>query len=213
LARLLLAGAVTTLLAGCGQSLELGPGVRAAAAPVQTPLAEMAAPHSFRHGDFILTPRAEFSITAKLLSKRRYRWDAMAPLAPWDFAVGWGLMSDESVLEWVHLTQGDRFLFRKLLDSALPLERIEHSSANLHLIPADSALLSALAAVPPGAIVTLAGVLVDAHDEENAVTYSTSLSRSDRGAGACEILLVRAMEVSRGILADPGPDAIALSLR
>ena len=199
--RVALWATVAAVLAGCDETVSLGPGIRAADAPVQRAVADTAAAEPLRHGDFVLTPRAEFRLTAKLLSKRRYRWDAMAPLSPWDYAVGWGSMSDEDFLQWVDVTQGDRFLFRKLLHAGLPLQRIEESSANLHLVPADDALEAQLAAVPTGAIVTLAGVLVDARNEATAMSYTTSLSRSDTGAGACEILLVQSVAVAGEALA------------
>ena len=178
-------------LSGCEQSVALGPGIRAAAAPLQWPTD----PSPFPHRGFVLSPQAEFTITAKLLSRRQYRWDSLADLAPWDFAVGWDLMSDETLLEWVSITQGDRFLFRQLLHPRLPLRRIEQSSANLHLIPADPATEAKLASVDLGAIITLSGLLVNARDDPRGREFLTSLSRDDVGAGACEILYVRELEV------------------
>ena len=190
---ILFAAILALMLSGCERALELGPGIRAAQAPLQR---ESDGEH-FEHRGFLLEPQAEFAVTGKLLARRRYRWDKLAALAPWDFALGWDLMSDESVLDWVDFTQGDRFLFRKLLHPKLPLRRIERSSANIHLIPADADIEAQLASVPVGAIVTLSGALVNARDAQNNTRFLTSLSRDDVGAGACEILFLERLKVTR----------------
>ena len=189
--RMTFAAVIVLMLAGCEQALELGPGIRAPEAPLQ----RASDGERFEHRGFLLEPQAEFAVTGKLLARRRYRWDRLAALAPWDFAMGWDLMSDETFLEWVDFTQGDRFLFRKLLHPKLPLRRIERSSANIHLIPADAAIGAQLASVPVGSIVTLAGTLVNAHDSETTTRFLTSLSRDDVGAGACEILFLEHLEI------------------
>lgn len=71
-------------------------GVIAPNAPIQTELLK-AAPIEF--GRFKLTPLAEFRTDARVLSRKRYRSDAESELSPMDFALGWGRMSDNSVLE------------------------------------------------------------------------------------------------------------------
>lgn len=177
------------LLFGCSDRVTLPDGVVAPAAPVQQPLAT----EQLVHKGVPLTLRADFSLSAKLLSKRHYRWDELSDVAPWDFALGWGPMSDERVLAGIAITQGDRFLFWKRFDSPLRLEVVELHSANLHLIPADALIEEELAAVPEGALLSLRGKLVDVHLRDNR-TVPTSLTRTDRGAGACEILFVEAVE-------------------
>ena len=184
---------LAVLLGGCAERVELGPGVFAPAAPRQATIS--AAP--FDVNGFRLQPQADFAITAKLLGKRRYRWDRLAALAPWDFAMGWGPMSDEALLALVDITQGDRFLFRHLRDTRLRphLRRLERHSANLHLVPADASVAAQVAAVPEGAIATLVGQLVHARHLRSGRRWLTSLTRGDRGAGACEILYVTGVSV------------------
>ncbi len=136
-----------------------------------------------------LTPRAEFSVRAKLLSKRRYRWDDLAAVAPWDFALGWGAISDETVTAGTKVMQGDRLMYWHLYDAPLPLPIVERSSANVHLIGETEAIVAQFEDVPLGSIVTLKGRLVDVRLPDDTVVF-TSLTRLDRGVGACEILLV-----------------------
>ncbi|HTX24771.1 MAG TPA: hypothetical protein VMD03_08950 [Steroidobacteraceae bacterium] len=78
----------------------------------------------------------------------------------------------------------------------LPISRedvIAHSSNN-HLIPADSSVRRQLARLRVGEVVHLTGLLVDGVRDDGASVH-TSLSRTDTGAGACEIMLVEEVEI------------------
>lgn len=176
-----------TVLAGCSRERDvlLGPGIKAPDAPSQVAVAE----HVREIDGHRLRTRAGFSITAKLLAKRRYRWDEMAAVVPWDFALAWGAMSDEALLAGTRLAQGDRRMFWHLYDVPLPLPLIERASANVHLIPANAAIGEQLESAPTGAVLTLRGELVDLFFPDGRV-IPTSVSRYDRGDGACEILFV-----------------------
>lgn len=181
------------LVGACSRERDviLGPGILAPDAPVQ-----LAATPALRELDgFRLTTRANFTVRGKLLSKRRYRWDDLAPVVPWDFALAWGPMSDEAVLAGTRLVQGDRRMFWHLYDLPLPLAVIEHHSANVHLIPATPAIGEQLERAQTGTIVELRGELVDLSLPDGGL-IPTSLSRRDRGAGACEILFVTGLTVT-----------------
>jgi hypothetical protein len=186
----LLGSLIVILLTGCEQSVELGAGALAPLAPEQWELEA----GTIAQGDFRIEPVAGYRITAKVLSKRRYRWDELAPLVPWDFALGWGAMSDEAWLAPTKVTQGDRFMFWHLYDSPLNIDLVNQSSANVHLIPANQQLLEQIESVPKGAVVTLEGQLVNVHFLDQRMIPS-SLSRLDTGPGACEILLVKSLKI------------------
>ena len=160
------------------------PGVLAAADPVQTlidsaPIVE--------HGDFRLRPRADFSATVRVLHREDYSLGELARLVPTDFAVGWGRMSDSSVLRDIEISQANRFYFWRTENWPLERGEIESHSANWHVIPDNDAVSRTLAGLRPGSLVELRGRLVDVEGKEGGT--STSLSRDDTGAGACEILL------------------------
>ncbi|HYL70105.1 MAG TPA: hypothetical protein VEY89_02235, partial [Candidatus Dormibacteraeota bacterium] len=70
---------------------------------------------------------------------------------------------------------------------------IEHS-ANTHVIPADAGIARQLARLRVGQVVHLSGSLVDATRDDGA-WLRTSLTRSDTGAGACEVMLVEQVEL------------------
>jgi hypothetical protein len=169
-----------------------GNGQIAPGEPAQTDLIG-AAP--VRHGRWTLTPRAAYDVTARILSREDYRYDAIADLVPEDLALGWGPMSDNAVLAHFDIAQGVRFYTWRPRD-ALPVARetvISHS-ANTHVIPADHNVRAQLSRLRVGQVVHLTGDLVDARREDGA-WVQTSLTRADSGPGACEVLLVESVEV------------------
>ena len=160
--------------------------------PVQTDI-ERAAP--VRHGRWLLTARASYDITARILSREDYRFDRIADLVPEDLALGWGPMSDNHVLAAFDVSQGARFYtWRPRAPLPIAREDVIVHSANTHVIPADARIRSELARLRVGQVVHLAGTLVDAIRDDGA-WLRTSLTRTDTGAGACEVMLVENVEV------------------
>ena len=167
-------------------------GVLIAAEPEQT------APRDstpFAHGDFTLKPLADFAIEARVLSRADYAFDAGSALSPTDFALGWQRMSDSAVIAQLEMAQSARFYSYRWRDQPpLPPMEIVRSSANVHLIPANANVKRSLDRVRVGTIVTLRGQLVEA-TRADGWRWTSSLTREDSGAGACELMLVR--EVGR----------------
>ena len=160
--------------------------------PVQTDI-ERAAP--VRHGRWLLTPRASYDITARILSREDYRFDRLADLVPEDLALGWGPMSDNHVLAAFDISQGARFYsWRPRGPLPIAREDVILHSANTHVIPADARTRSELGRLRVGQVVHLSGTLVDATRDDGA-GLRTSLTRADSSAGACEVMLVETVEV------------------
>jgi hypothetical protein len=167
-------------------------GVLAPADPLQT---DLDAADKVVYGRWTLTPRANYDITARILSRENYHFDDLASLIPEDLALGWGAMSDNRVLRDFEISQSGRFYFWQSI-APLPIPRqavIEHS-ANTHVIPADASVRHELAALRVGEVVHLTGVLVDGMRDDGR-WFRTSLTRSDTGAGSCEVMLVDHVEV------------------
>ncbi|HTA64601.1 MAG TPA: hypothetical protein VK753_03775 [Xanthomonadaceae bacterium] len=169
------------------------PGVLAPEDPVQTNL-DHATP--FRDGNFTITPLADFSLTARVLSRADYRFDHAAALSPTDFAFGWGRMSDSSVLARLDISQSGRWYFYhwSTPEPPIPQREIIHSSANMHMIPANDVVRYELKQVRPGDVVHLEGELIEAHGSDGSV-WRSSMSRDDTGDGACEVVYVRSLVV------------------
>jgi hypothetical protein len=166
------------------RDIERPPGVLASADPVQH---EISGAPTVARGEFTLRPRADFSATVRILHRENYSMGSLAMLVPTDFAVGWGPMSDSSVLAHISISQANRFYFWRTESWPIPREQIETHSANWHVIPASSAVERTLGSLRTGSLVELRGRLVDVEGREGGM--STSLRRDDTGPGACEILL------------------------
>ena len=142
-----------------------------------------------RHGDFTLSPRASFAITARVLARERYRAGGTADLSPLDLALGWGPMSDSAVLAHIDISQGQRFYFWRTEAPPIPLNEIARHSANMHMVPANNRVRGKLLDLHVGDLVRIEGRLIDVAGP-GGWHWRTSLTREDTGAGACEIVLV-----------------------
>ncbi len=163
------------------------PGVLIATDPEQV---ELSAVSEIAHGAFHLKPLAKFSIDARLLHRKRYRWDRQAALAPIDLALGWGRMSDQAVLDQLKISQSMRFYWYEYrLPPPIPQDEIVRHSTNVHIIPANNAVEKACESVRVGELIHLDGELVEATGP-NIGTWRSSLRRDDTGNGACELLFV-----------------------
>jgi hypothetical protein len=173
-----------------GRDIDHPPGILAAAEPLQR---EIDAAPLIERGAFRLRPRAEFSATVRILGREDYSLGELASLVPTDYAVGWGPLSDSRVLEDVRITQSNRFYYWRTEHWPVDRATIESHSANWHVIPDNAAVRAVLARVRRGSIVTFEGELVDIEGAEGRMP--TSLSRSDTGAGACEVLLATSARI------------------
>jgi hypothetical protein len=167
------------------------PGVLAPDAPHQVNLEDGA---TLRRDDISLATRAYFEITARVLSREDYAWDAEAVLSPTDLALGWGRMSDSAVLANFDISQSGRFYYWRTKAWPIPRREIEQSSANMHMIPADAGVRGALKRVRKGQLVHIEGFLVDA-SRPGGWHWNTSLTRGDTGAGACELVYVESLQI------------------
>jgi hypothetical protein len=116
----LLAIAVVWFVYPRTERVRLGPGVFAPDPPTQE---KIASPEKFEFEDHTITPLARFHIRAKVLSRRNYWWGREADLSPVDLALGWGRMSDESVVDRIEIWQSGRW-YRWQTD-AFPIPRDE----------------------------------------------------------------------------------------
>jgi hypothetical protein len=160
-------------------------------APLQSPLP--ASMPSFRLATAMLQPLAGFSVDARVLSREDYHFGRESDLSPTDLALGWGRMRDDAVLAQLDIRQSSRWYeYRWHGDPPLPPSEIARSSANMHMIPADTLAADALHRVHPGDHVRVDGWLVEA-SEPDGWHWRSSTTRDDTGAGACEVIYVCAI--------------------
>lgn len=146
--------------------------------------------NSYRYPGYEIAPLESFRIFGRVLSVRAYNNDREAELSPLDIALGWGGMAELENINQFELSQRNRWLFWKAQSLPMPRAELVSSMANIHIIPADAAVVAQLADLPVGAMVELHGDLVEVRGEDGW-KWRSSLSRSDTGAKSCELLLLR----------------------
>jgi len=171
-----------------------GNGVIASAQPLQAPINQTKNQTNFTLNGFTITPLQSFEIEARVLSTAHYFVGREADLAPVDLALGWGPMSDEAVLSKIDITQSNRFYFWHVDAFPIPREQIEANSANMHMIAADSLIEKTLKSIRSGQVVKLSGYLVEVKAADGW-HWRSSLSRTDTGNGACELVYVKVLNV------------------
>lgn len=130
-----------------------------------------------------------------MLSSKSYSVGREADLSPVDLALGWGPMSDETILNKVDISQSHRFYYWHVDEFPIPRREIETHSANMHMIPADDRIEKMLKSVRPGEVVKLSGYLVQVNASDGW-HWKSSLTREDTGNGACEVVYVKELVVS-----------------
>ena len=166
------------------------PGILIASDPKQTSITE--APITC--GDFTLQPLAYLALDARLLHLKIYRYDKQAALVPVDLALGWGPMSDQRVLDQITVTQSMRFYWFDYKQPPISKEEIIAHSTNMHIIPSTKAIASRCKSLRAGTLVHLEGNLVEA-SAPNYGTWHSSVSRTDTGNGACELIWLKEISV------------------
>jgi hypothetical protein len=105
----------------------------------------------------------------------------------------WG-MSDQDVLSHISISQRNRWYYWKTDEWIISRKAIETSSANMHMIPSNDSMASALKQVKQGDVITLSGKLVNVKGQDGW-QWNSSLSRNDTGDGACELIWVESVRV------------------
>ncbi len=173
------------------QGLRHPPGVLVPNSPVQTPVVDA---KTWTKDHYTFTPLAKFELTARVLSRERYRFDSGAALSPVDFALGWGPMSDQTVLDKLSISQGFRWYRWKARELPIAQSDIESHSANMHMIPADRTVANQLLSVRKDQVIELTGYLVKV-EADNGWRWVSSTTRTDTGGGSCEVVWVETISI------------------
>lgn len=170
--------------------LDPPPGMLVAEDPVQGPPTRT---EPWTHGSDSLTSLASFDIQARVLARERYRFDRAADLSPIDLAMGWGPMSDSAVLDQLKIWQDGRWYYWSTPKFPIPAGEITSHSANMHMIPATPLVRRQLFRLRVGQVVRIQGQLIKAQGGDGW-HWASSLSRTDSGDGACEVIWVETVE-------------------
>lgn len=146
------------------------PGVLIRSAPIQTlpgstaarPLLELEPVQNY-----VLSDVAGLHLHGRVLAAKRYR-DPHARLAPLDVLIGWGPMSDTAYLRQLTFRLENRLstFEGKGEKPPVPAAEIAHSTAHLHLIPANREIATFLGTLKVGMLVDFRGTVVHAQKGE-----------------------------------------------
>jgi len=136
---------------------------------------------------------AEYKIKARVLSRNNFSIGRESDLSPLDLALGWGPMSDQSVIDKIKITQSNRWYHWETDSSPIPLNQVSLNSANVHIIPNNEDVENKLENVYKGSLIEMKGYLVSINAKDGW-HWQSSLKRDDTGGGSCELFLVDTLE-------------------
>ena len=171
--------------------VEYETGVLVETAPVQE---DSSSASEFELNEYDITPLQSFQIKARVLGRKNYSSGRESNLSPVDLALGWGRMSDESVVSKISISQSGRFYHWRVDEFPIPRREIETHSANMHLIPSNEVVLDSIEQIKTGDVIELDGYLVSVKADDGW-RWSSSLTRNDTGKGACELIWVTGFRI------------------
>lgn len=147
---------------------------------------------------FTLTPKASYRISGMVVSTKHYLRGYMDWLSPFDYALIWGKAPE--YLPYLKFDQVVRFcLFNLKSDAPVDVAYISAHMSNNHMIPSTPNIRKALAKARKKDLVTVEGFLVYVLAQDNKQRFgnwNSSLTREDKGNGACEIIYVTKLRIN-----------------
>jgi hypothetical protein len=177
---------------------------------LQDPLQEPSPPKEtffkkIKNGNVTITPVATYRIAGEVMSKRKYTRGWGAEIAPFDLALVWGMLTYPHVQKQLVISHDStRMAYFRMKGDDPPVEMeyaMSHGSNN-HIIPATANIYEAVdRQVKIHDKIILEGYLVNAEGRsaEQQISLQTSLSRTDTGRGACEIIYVTRLQVGNNV--------------
>ena len=161
-------------------------GITATDQPKQTNIIET---KEWKLDDFNFKALAEYQIKARVLSRNNFSVGKESEISPFDLALGWGPMSDQSVIDKIDISQSNRWYRWKADVLPIPAREISLNSANVHIIPKDDNVEERFDKVYKGSLVELRGYLVEVTTSAGW-RWKSSLKRDDTAGGSCELIWV-----------------------
>lgn len=168
------------------------PGMTAPDQPKQTNLTDNKV---WKVGEFTVQALADYDIKARVLSRNNFSTGKESGLSPFDLALGWGPMSDQSVIDKIDISQRDRWYHWHSDHLPIPIRDVRLNSANVHIIPKDKTTEEKFDKVYKGSLIELKGCLVKV-TKADGWHWISSIRRDDTGGGSCELFWVEEVSVS-----------------
>ena len=140
--------------------------------------------------------KASYTLVGRVVEKYYYfPFKMINKLSRFDFGMAWGVMSDHTYDDYItYKNNGNRFLTYKYKNTLISKvgESFNNSLSNNHMIHANNHVLKLLRNVKEGQYIKIEGYLayVSYKNKYSHGTWNSSLSRTDHGDGACEVVYV-----------------------
>jgi hypothetical protein len=151
-----------------------------------------------------ITPLADYKIQALLVTREKYSttFDFAAIESQWDLGVVWGPIANKKILEEINLRQYGRYLrwsycgqqppnMSALKDPAnpekTPTDILAENIGNIHIVCSPE-MNKKIKRLRTNQVVTLQGVLIEVRFAGQSTPWRSSLTRTDQGNHACEIM-------------------------
>jgi len=148
----------------------------------------------WKHDDYNIKALAEYQIKARVLSRNNFSMGEESNLSPLDLALGWGPMSDQSIIDKIDVSQSNRWYHWQADLLPIPKREISLNSANVHIIPKDEEVKEKFDDVYKGSLIEMNGYLVEI-TKKDGWHWKSSVRRDDTGGGSCELFWVEELRV------------------
>jgi len=172
--------------------IKLPPGITAPDQPRQTNLSST---KEWTVEEYTIQALAEYNIKARVLSRNNFSLGIESDLSPFDLALGWGPMSDQSVIDNIDISQRNRWYRWQADHLPIPKRDVSLNSANVHIVPKDKKIEDKFDKVYKGSLVEMKGYLVKI-TKSDGWRWISSLKRDDTGGGSCELFWVEEVSIS-----------------
>ena len=139
--------------------------------------------------DYKFKALAEYQIKARVLSRNNFSTGKESELSPFDLALGWGPMSDQSIIDKIDISQSNRWYHWQADVLPIPVREISLNSANVHIIPKDETVAEKFDKVYKGSLIEMKGYLVEI-TKADGWRWKSSVKRNDTGGGSCELFWI-----------------------
>lgn len=148
--------------------------------------------------EVIFKVKAAYSISGKVVEKYYYPPFRIAnKLARFDIGMIWGpLLSEDLEDQMTFKNTGNRFLRYTYKNSLVQKlggkENVVNNISNNHVVHSNDHILKLIRNIKEGDFIRIEGFLVDIHYSNETLKghWPTSLTRTDHGDGACEVIYV-----------------------
>jgi hypothetical protein len=172
----------------------LPPGILVSADPSLQLLDDTSA-NEFKVGQYTVKQLAILTISARVLSRTSYSFDRESDLSPVDFALGWGKMSDSSVLSYIDVTQSNRWYYWHYKEKPpVSDEYIINHSRNVHIIPINQVISNLAMQVKKNDVIQMSGYLVSI-TAPDGYHWKSYLSLEGEGDHTCLVYWVTDIKI------------------